>query len=123
MPKSILVAESNAYLLEILSGFLSACGFTVVGETSCETEVAPLARKLKPDLLIYDFNLSSSGLAGLSELKTIKAEQPDLKVLVLGFQDATNEFVDAVVDSGCDAFWNKFESQAGLLKTLNLLVA
>jgi hypothetical protein len=46
-----------------------------------------------------------------------------MKILVLGFQDATEEFVDAVLKYGGDAFCNKFESQTGLLGVLNMLVA
>lgn len=118
MSKSILIAESHAYLREALSGLLSASGFTVVGETSRQSEVPALARTLKPDLLVYDFNLSDDGVAGLSELNTLRAEQPAMKIMVLGLQDATDEFVAAVVKSGCDAFWNKFESQSGPVKTL-----
>lgn len=122
MPKSILVAESNAYLLEVLSGLLSVSGFTVVGETTRLPEVGALTRKLKPDLLVYDFNLSPDGMAGLSELSTFKTGHPEMKILVLGFQDATDEFVAAVLKNGCDAFWNKFESQAGLLQTVKGLL-
>lgn len=123
MPKTVLVAESNAYLLEVLAGLLSANGFEVVGETSQPSEVAALARAHKPDLLIYDFNLSNGGMAGLSDLQSVKTSQPEMKILILGFQDATREFVAAVLGSGCDAFCNKFESQAGLLKMLDSLVA
>lgn len=122
MPRSILLAESNAYLLEVLAGFLSTSGFSVVGETTRPSEVADLARTLKPDLLVYDFNLSANGMKGLSELNTLKAEHPEMKILVLGFQDATDEFVAAVIKNGCDAFWSKFESQAGLMKTLKGLL-
>ena len=123
MPKSVLLAESNAYLLEVLAGFLSTSGFSVVGETTRSSEVADLARTLKPDLLVYDFNLSANGIKGLSELNTLKTERPEMKILVLGFQDATDEFVAAVVKNGCDAFWNKFESQVGLMKTLKGLLS
>ena len=122
MPRSVLLAEANAYLLEVLSGLLSASGYTVVGETTRQSEVAALARALKPDLLVYDFSLSSEGMAGLSELNTLKAERPEMKILVLGFQDATDEYVAAIIKSGGDAFWNKFESQAGLMKTLKGLL-
>ena len=122
MPKSVLLAESYAYLLEVLSGLLSASGYTVVGETTRQSEVAELARALKPDLIVYDFCLSSDGMAGLSELNTLKAERPEIKILVIGFQDATDEYVAAIIKSGCDAFWNKFESQAGLMKTLKGLL-
>lgn len=123
MPKTVLVAESNSYLLETLSSLLATCGFKVVGETSQPSEVAILSRVLKPDLLIFDFNLSNDGLAGLSDLQTLKAKQPELKILVIGYQDATDEFVDAVIQNGCDAFCNKFDSRAGLMKTLHTLVA
>lgn len=122
MPKSILLAESNTYLLEVLSGLLSTSGFSVVAETSRQSEVASLARTLKPDLLVYDFNLSANGMEGLSELNTLKAERPEMKILVLGFQDATHEFVSAVLKNGCDGFWNKFESQAGLMNALKGLL-
>lgn len=123
MTKTVLVAESNAYLLEVLSELLKASGFAVAGETTQKSDVVNMARALKPDLLIYDFNLSDEGIGGLAELQTVKKELPRMKILVLGFQDATEEFVDAVLKYGCDAFCNKFESQTGLLGVLNMLVA
>lgn len=123
MSKKVLVAESNAYLLETLANLLSTCGFAVLGMTSQPSEVASLSRSLKPDLLIYDLNLSDDGLAGLSHLQTLKKELPSLKILVTGFQDPTDVFVEAVIRNGCDAFCNKFDSRAGLMKTLHALVS
>lgn len=121
MSKTVLIAESNKVYIEALAGTLSDLGFSVVGTTSKKTDLVALAQKTMPDLLVYDFGLSTGGIAGLSDLKRLKARLPKMKILVVSIQEATDQYVEKIFDSGVDGYWNKFDDRAGFLETLNLL--
>jgi DNA-binding NarL/FixJ family response regulator len=121
MSKKVLIAETNKILLEALQGILLAAGFNVVATTSQKSEVAPLSKETKPDLLLFDFHLSGGGWSGLSELEAIKEDLPELKILVLGFHDAVDDFVSKIKKAGGDGFFSKFGDHALFLKTLNIL--
>ena len=121
MSRTVLIAEANTIFLEALVGILSLWGFTVVGTTTKRAEVVALVRKTHPDLLLLDCDLASNGVVGLSDLEDLKDQLPELKILLLGFQDATARFLEQITRAGFHGFWNKFGEQAGFLKTLNLL--
>lgn len=123
MSKAVLIAESNKLFMEALSATLSLLGYTVVATTSERAEVVALAKRSLPDLLIFDFNLSHDGFVGLSDLTQLKAQLPHLKILVLGFQEATNDIVEKVQQAGLDGFWSKYDNHAGFLKALNVLIS
>ena len=122
MPKTVLIAESNNFLLEILTDVLSHSGFTVVGTTSARTDIDALALKTRPDLLVFDFRLISSGMAGLADIRQLKEQLPEMKILVLGLlHEATDQFAEAILNAGFDGFWNKYDDSAELKKILKFL--
>jgi DNA-binding NarL/FixJ family response regulator len=121
MSKTVLIAESNDVFLKVLTATLSLLGFDVVGQTSVKSEVEALALATRPDLLMFDFNLSSDSMAVIPDLKQIKEKLPEMKILVLGFYEATDEFAEVMLDAGFDGFWNKTDTRAGLIEKLNFL--
>ena len=121
MSKSALIVEKNNFFLEALKAILSFLGFTVVGTSSKASEINLLALKTKPDLIVFDYQLSSNGMAGLADLKQLKEQLPQTKILVLGHQDATEQFTNAIRNAGLDGFWCKYDSRAGFINTLSLL--
>ena len=52
-----------------------------IGEASCASEVAALAREVSWDVVILDLNLG--GRSGLDVLQQLKADRPKLPVLIL----------------------------------------
>jgi DNA-binding NarL/FixJ family response regulator len=123
MTPTVLIAESNHVFLEALSATLSILGYSVVGTTSEKSEVAALAQKVQPDLLLYDFNLSDKGIEELADVKRLKAQMPKLKVLIIGYLDWTAEFEKKLREAGLDGFWNKYDNHAGFQNALKLLYA
>jgi DNA-binding NarL/FixJ family response regulator len=122
MSKTALIAESNKMFLEALAGTLSFLGFSVVGRTTKMDEAIDLARETKPDLLIFDLHLSKDGLAGCSDLKLLKEQRPEMKILALGCHEAVDKILAESLKAGFDGFWSKYDNQLGLINTINILL-
>ena len=120
MPPTVLIAEKNKLFLEVLKGISSTLGFSVVATTSNEFDIEALAIKAKPDLLVYDMQLSRDGMR-LTDLKTLKQQLPQIKILVMGFHEATPQLVEAILNAGFDGFWSKFGNRDEFIKKLKTL--
>jgi CheY-like chemotaxis protein len=118
MPKKVLIAESNPLLLEAFENVLTFWGFLPVATTPRRSDVAALAEKFNPDILLVDSNLSGDGLAGLAEIKRLKEQIPRLKIVVVGYQEPQEEYDKKFREDGFDGFWNKFDPQSELLEIL-----
>jgi DNA-binding NarL/FixJ family response regulator len=121
MPKSVLIAESNEILIDAIEVTLTALGFTVVGKTSKLSEIEDLVIETKPDLLIFDLDLSEKGKAAFSSLKTIKKQVPEMKILALGFHEMTDEYLKKFKDFGFDEYFSKFNNSSEFANLINIL--
>ena len=120
MAKSVLIAESNKIFSEAMADCLLLLDFVVVGTTSKKSVANALALEMKPDLLIYNGHLSGDD-AGFSDLQHLKEQLPEMKIIVLGYDDLSNEVMGTFSKAGFDGYWNKYDSWAGLLKQLKIL--
>jgi len=120
MPPTVLIAEKNKLFLEVLKGISSSLGLNVVGTTSNEFDIKGLAIKTKPDLLVYDMQLSRDGMR-LTDLKNLKQQIPQMKILVMGFHEATPQFTEGILNAGCNGFWSKFGSREELMRELKVI--
>ncbi|MDX9786282.1 MAG: response regulator [Desulfobacterales bacterium] len=121
MSKAVLIAESNEMLSRALSDTLSFMGFSIIGKTPLRSRVVALAEKTKPDLLLFDLALSGEGMAGLSDIQRLKQQLPELKILLLGFHESTDQIETKIADAGFNGLWNKCEGRACLIEKLKLL--
>ena len=71
-----------------------AQGHTVIGEAKNGREAIALAKELKPDLVLMD--LSMPEVDGLAATKTLTAELPDVKVVILTASETDASLFDAV---------------------------
>ena len=120
MSATVLIAEKNKLFLEVLNGILSSLGFSVVETTSNEFDIEALIIKAKPDLLLYDMHLSRD-LMRLTDLNNFKKQFPQMKIFVVGFHEATHQFVERILNAGFDGFWSKFSNRGSFIKQLGLL--
>jgi DNA-binding NarL/FixJ family response regulator len=116
MTKKVFIAESNKVFLDAQASILSSLGFTVVGKTGNKSEIADLVQANNPDLLVLDHDLSTGVIA-----KELKNQNPQMKILVIGYQEALEEFVEEILMAGFDGFWSKYDNRAGFLKSLKPL--
>ena len=121
MGRTVLIAESNLAFLKVLESTFGVLGFSVVGTASEPSEIAAIAHKTRPDLLIFDLSLSKGGVKSVSDLKQLKQQLPGLKILATGFHEAVDEIIEPVLKAGFDAFWSKSDNRAGFLRTLSAL--
>jgi two-component system NarL family response regulator len=90
----VLLADDHPLFLDGLSNLLAARGVAVVGTARTGLEALEQARALHPDLILMDIRMPQ--MDGLSALRLIKAELPDVKVVMLSMSAADEELFDAI---------------------------
>ena len=100
MKLKILLADDHSLMRMGLASLIAVeKDMQVVGEASDGDEAVALAERLKPDVIIMD--LMMPALSGAEATKTIKAEQPDVRILILTSFGTATELADAV-EAGAD---------------------
>ena len=78
----LLIVDDHPVVRSGLQGMLaSQPDFEVVGEAQDGSEGVRLAKKLKPDVILMDLRMPE--MDGVTAIKRIKAEHPEIRVLVL----------------------------------------
>ncbi len=112
----ILLYEDNKPLREGLSMLMGGSdGFMVAGAFSNCNKVLEEVALLKPDVVLMDINMP--GVDGLSDLKLIKHQFPELKVVMLTVFDDNQTVFDAM-KAGADGYLLKKTPPAKLLEYL-----
>lgn len=85
-PLRVLIADESREFRKFIRRHCEAEGrFEVVGEVLDGNELLPLARELRPDVVLVDIALS--GMAGLEGTRRIKREMPSTRVIFLSVID------------------------------------
>ncbi len=112
----ILVADDHRLFRETLAGLISSQeDMEVVGEAKDGAEALVKARDLMPDLVLMD--LSMPGTNGLEATRSIKAEMPYVKIVMLTVHDDDENLVEAV-KSGAQGYLLKDISREELLASI-----
>ena len=90
----VLIVDDHALFRESLRSLLSARGIHVAGEAANGREALAQARLLKPDVVLMD--LSMPEVDGLSATRTLVAELPQVKVVVLTASDDDANLFEAI---------------------------
>ncbi len=77
----ILLVDDHSLFLDSLQSLLALHGYQVVGTASDGLEALEQARHLHPDLILMDIEMP--GCDGLTATRLIKAEMPDIKIVML----------------------------------------
>ena len=93
-PTRVLVVDDHALFRDGISSLLKARGYDVVGEASDGLEAVVRARELRPDLILMDIRMPNMG--GLEATRLIKAELPDVKVVILTVSDDEEDLFEAI---------------------------
>ena len=81
----ILLVDDHALFMEGLQKLLTAKGFTVVGQAKDGLEALEKARLYHPDLILMDLQMPRCN--GLTATRLIKAEMPEIKIVILTISD------------------------------------
>jgi DNA-binding NarL/FixJ family response regulator len=86
----VVIADDAALFREGVANLLREAGFDVVGQARDAIDLMPLVRDQRPDVVIVDIRMPPTHTReGLDAAKVIRAENPEVGVLVL------SQFVEA----------------------------
>ncbi len=103
----LLLVDDHALFLRSLQVLLSTSGYEVVGTAVDGMEALHQARVLHPDLILMDIEMPNCD--GLAATRLIKAEMPNVKVVMLTVS-ATDEHLFEAVKSGASGYLLKSQS-------------
>jgi two-component system NarL family response regulator len=103
----VLLVDDNRLMLEGLQNLLQAHDIQVVGMAADGQQAAILARTLQPDVILMDVRMPNCD--GLTATRIIKAEMPDMKIIILTTSNDDQDLFEAV-KSGASGY---------LLKSIN----
>ncbi len=111
----VLLADDHTLLLEGLRNLLEAHDIEVVGTAGNGREAAELARQLLPDVILMDIRMPVCN--GLTATRLIKAELPQVKIVVLTTSADERDLFEAV-KSGAGGYLLKSIDADSLLEAL-----
>jgi len=103
----ILLVDDHALFLHSLKLLLDTSGYEVVGTATDGMEALRQARLLHPDLILMDIDMP--GCDGLAATRLIKAEMPQVKIVMLTVS-ASDEHLLEAVKSGASGYLLKSQS-------------
>ncbi|MGC9357038.1 MAG: response regulator [Anaerolineae bacterium] len=90
----VLLADDHPLFLDGLRNLLMARGVTVVGTAHNGREAIAKARALHPDVAVLDLNMPECD--GLEATRAIKAELPEIKVVILTVSEDEQHLFEAI---------------------------
>ena len=97
----LLLADDHPLFLGGLRNLLLARGLTVVGTARDGQEALEKARALRPDVVVMDVHMSGGG--GLEATRAIKAELPEVKIVMLTVAEDDAHLFEAI-ESGASGY-------------------
>ena len=112
----VLLADDHTLLVEGLRNLLEAHDIEVVGAAGNGQEAAELARELLPDVILMDIRMPVCD--GLCATRLIKAELPQIKIIVLTTSADEQDLFEAV-KSGAGGYLLKSMDAESLIEALH----
>lgn len=94
MGLKVLLVDDHALFIDGIASLLRAWGMEVVGQASNGKEALAKARELRPQLILMDIYMPDMG--GLQATKLIKAEIPEVKIVILTVSDDEQDLFEAI---------------------------
>src|SRR5690606_25844890 len=94
-PIRLIIADDHPVVRTGIIGMLAEHEeFTVLAEAATGAEAVALARRLRPDVVLMDLRMPE--MDGAAAVAQIRAEMPDVHVLVLTTYDSDEDILHAV---------------------------
>ena len=97
----VIIADDHGVVRAGLRGLLVAAGLDVIAEAGTGAEAVALARELRPDVVLLDVRMPE--MDGLQALAAIKAEMPDISVVMLTVY-ASTEYLSRAIAAGAAGY-------------------
>jgi two-component system NarL family response regulator len=95
----LLLVDDHALFRHSLRVLLTSSGYEVVGTAADGLDALEQARTLRPDLVLMDIDMP--GCDGLTATRLIKAEYPEMKVVILTVSSSDDHLFEAVRSGAC----------------------
>ncbi|MEA4894189.1 MAG: response regulator transcription factor [Oscillospiraceae bacterium] len=112
----LMLVDDHPIFMEGLQYFLQTHGICVLGTAGNGIDALEKARELKPDIILMDIRMPKCD--GLGALKLIKAELPEIKIVMLTSYDE-DEAVYEAIKCGASGYLMKSINADELLGMLN----
>lgn len=97
MTTRVVLADDNVLLRESLASLLERHGFVVVGQAGDAAGLLGIVREHRPELVVVDIRMPPGhSNEGLEAARVIRAEFPDIAILVLSAHVEVDEAMDLV---------------------------
>lgn len=116
----LLLVDDHALFRQSLQMLLEASGHTVVGMAADGREALQQARALRPDLVLMDIEMPVYD--GLAATRLIKAELPEVKVVMLTVSASDADLFEAV-KSGASGYLLKSQGADSFLEMIGQVEA
>jgi two-component system NarL family response regulator len=103
----LMLVDDHPLFLEGLQYLLDTYGVSVAGVAKNGKEALFKARIIRPDIILMDIKMPECG--GLNALRFIKAEMPEIKIVMLTTSDEDEDLLQAI----------KYGASGYLLKNIN----
>lgn len=108
MSMKLMLVDDHDLFLEGLQYVLETYGLEVAGVANSARDAWLKAREIHPDIILMDIKMPDG--SGIDALKMIKAEMPEIKIVMLTTSDENEDLFDAV----------KYGASGYLLKNTNV---
>jgi DNA-binding NarL/FixJ family response regulator len=96
---NVLLVDDHPLFLDGLRNLLTGRGVHVVGMARDGREAVDKARSLHPDVILMDIHMP--GCDGLAATRLIKAESPDVKIVMLTMSSEDEDLFEAIRSGAC----------------------
>src|SRR5262249_5275918 len=120
MPDDILIVDDEADIRELVSGLLQDEGYITRSARATDDALAPVASR-RPSLVYLDIWLQGSRLDGLQLLDAMKAQHPELPVVMISGHGNIETAVAAIKQGAYDFIEKPFKADRLVLVTQRAL--
>ena len=119
--KTIFIVEDHPLFRVMLAKLIdNEANMTVCGEADNVSDALSSIKRIKPDAAIVDLTLIGS--CGLELIKSLRAHQIQIPLLVLSMHDE-NLYAERVLRAGAQGYISKLASPVEVIKALNRVLA
>ena len=121
IPLRLLIVDDHPIVRDGLRGvFDGEAGFEVVGEAADGAQALVCAGQCRPDVILMDLRMPTMG--GVEAIGRLRADQPDIRVLVLTTYDTESDVLPAI-EAGATGYLLKDAPREDLIRAVRAAAA